>query len=113
MEAVGEVHMDTALLYNNMGVCYDMLDRVTEAAESYERAGDVFRFEFGLTHPRTAVVMRNLSKVRQRRLDFRVTFAPRAATACPAAIAGGAGKKKKKKGKKGKGGKGAKGKKKK
>ena len=36
---------------------------MTEAVESMQKAEDVFRFEFGLAHPRSAVVARNLSKV--------------------------------------------------
>jgi hypothetical protein len=54
-------------------------------------------------------VLRNLSRIRQRRLDFSVKFDARKPTPCPAVLAGG--KDKKKKGKKG--GKKGKGKKKK
>ena len=43
-ETVGEMHMDTALLYNNLGCCYDMLNRVTEAVESFQKAKDVFSY---------------------------------------------------------------------
>uniref|UniRef100_A0A7S0W2T5 Uncharacterized protein n=1 Tax=Hemiselmis tepida TaxID=464990 RepID=A0A7S0W2T5_9CRYP len=105
--AIGERHMDTGLLYNNIGACYDLLDRVTEATESYGKARDVFQFEFGLTHPRTATAMRNLGRVKQRRFDFHVSFAQRHPTPCPAKLLGGEKKKKGKKGKKG-GGKGKK-----
>ena len=45
-----------------------MLDRVTEAAESFGKAKDVFSYEYGLTHPRTSIAVRNLSRIRQRRL---------------------------------------------
>lgn len=81
--------------------------RVTEAIESYSKGCDVFRFEFGLTHPRTATAMRNLAKVKQRRFDFHVSFATRKPTPCPAKLLGGDKKKKGKKGGK-KGGKGGK-----
>lgn len=81
--------------------------RVTEAIESYSKGCDVFRFEFGLTHPRTATAMRNLTKVKQRRFDFHVSFATRKPTPCPAKLLGGDKKKKGKKGGK-KGGKGGK-----
>merc|ERR1719409_1056922 len=109
-ETLGDLHMDTALLFNNMGCCYDMLNRVTEAVESFQKAKDVFSYEYGHTHPRTALVMRNLSRVRQRRMDFTIKFKPPQPTPCPAVLAGDG--KKKKKGKKG-GKKGGKGKKKK
>lgn len=104
-ETVGEMHMDTALLYNNLGCCYDLLNRVTEAVESFQKAKDVFSYEYGLTHPRTAAVLRNLSRIRQRKLDFSIKFDVRKPTPCPAVLAGGGGKKKKGKkgGKKGKG----------
>jgi hypothetical protein len=97
--------MDTALLFNNIACCYDMLDRVTEAVESFQKAKDVFSYEYGLTHPRTSTVLRNLTRIRQRRLDFSVKFQPRKPTTCPPALVGDG--KKKKKGKKGgkKGGK--------
>lgn len=97
-DSLGERHMDTGLLYNNIGACYDMLNRVTEAIESYAKGADVFRFEFGLTHPRTATAMRNLARAKQRRFDFQVSFATRHPTPCPATLLG---KEKKKKGKKG------------
>lgn len=29
-DTLGDLHMDTALLFNNIGCCYDMLNRVTE-----------------------------------------------------------------------------------
>ena len=74
------------------------------------QAKDVFSYEYGHTHPRTALVMRNLSRVRQRRMDFTIKFKPPQPTPCPAVLAGDG--KKKKKGKKG-GKKGGKGKKKK
>ena len=96
--------MDTALLFNNIGCCYDMLDRVTEAIESFQKAQDVFSYEYGLTHPRTGTVMRNLSRIRQRRLDFAVKFQPRKPTPCPKVLAAAPKKKKGKKGGK-KGGK--------
>jgi hypothetical protein len=38
--------------------------------ESFAKAKDVVAYEYGLTHPRTAIVIRNLSRVRNRRLDF-------------------------------------------
>jgi len=103
-ETLGDVHMDTALLFNNIACCYDMLDRVTEAVESFQKAKDVFTYEYGLTHPRTTTVLRNLSRIRQRRLDFSIKFEPRKPTPCAAVLAGGDGKKKKSaKGGKGKG----------
>ena len=75
--------------------------RVTEAIESYQKASDVFQYEFGLAHPRSSTVMRNLSRVKQRTFDFHVSFAPRKPTPCPAVLVGGAKSKKKGKGKKG------------
>ncbi|KAJ1490251.1 hypothetical protein T484DRAFT_3369180 [Baffinella frigidus] len=74
--SLGELHMDTGLLYNNMGACFEMLDRVTEAIESFQRARDVFAYEHGLSHPRTATVMRNLARVKNRRFDFKVPPPP-------------------------------------
>ena len=73
--------------------------------ESFQKAKDVFSYEYGLTHPRTAAVLRNLSRIRQRKLDFSIKFDVRKPTPCPAVLAGGGGKKKKGKkgGKKGKG----------
>jgi len=68
----------------------------------------VFQFEFGLSHPRTSTVMRNLARVKQRRFDFHVSFAPRKPTPCPARLVGQTASKKKGK----KGGKGEKKKKK-
>ncbi len=75
--------------------------RVTEAIESFQKASDVFQFEFGIGHPRSATVMRNLTRVRQRNFDFQVSFAPRKPTPCPAILVGAAKSKKKGKGKKG------------
>ena len=86
------------------GACLETLERVTEAIESYQRARDVFAYEHGHAHPRTATAMRNLSRARTHRFDFKVQWAPRAPTACPPSLVADAGKKKKKKGAK-KGGK--------
>lgn len=47
--------------------------------ESFGKAKDVFSYEYGLTHPRTAIVIRNLARVRQRRLDFSGMLRCRAA----------------------------------
>mmetsp|Transcript_10625 Transcript_10625/g.35558 ORF Transcript_10625/g.35558 Transcript_10625/m.35558 type:complete len:965 (-) Transcript_10625:237-3131(-) len=81
--ALSEVHMDTALLYNNIGACHDMLDQVTEALESFLKAKDVFVYEFGFVHPRTSTVMRNLERIRSRKLDFKIGFVERKPTLCP------------------------------
>ena len=102
-QTLGDLHMDTALLFNNIACCYDMLNRVTEAVESFQKAKDVFTYEYGLAHPRTSTALRNLSRIRHRRLDFAVKFEPRKPTPCPAVLVAAAGKKKKgKKGGKGK-----------
>jgi hypothetical protein len=97
--------------YTNPYIFFPLTSSLAPASPpSRLQAKDVFSYEYGHTHPRTALVMRNLSRVRQRRMDFTIKFKPPQPTPCPAVLAGDG--KKKKKGKKG-GKKGGKGKKKK
>ncbi len=59
-----------ASIANNLGVLYDHLERVDEAAEHYEHAHARVTRAFGAAHPSTAMVGTNLAMVRVKQGDF-------------------------------------------
>eukprot|EP00026_Physarum_polycephalum_P016294 Phypoly_transcript_17170.p1 GENE.Phypoly_transcript_17170~~Phypoly_transcript_17170.p1 ORF type:complete len:234 (+),score=33.20 Phypoly_transcript_17170:44-745(+) len=79
IQALGEKHVDTATLRNNVAVCMACSDPITASREdivnNLKAAHDVLYAELGPNHPRTATALRNLSRESSRVvLKYSVTL---------------------------------------
>ena len=100
---IGGDTIETATVYNNLGVCMYNLKRYQEAFAFFELSEAIFMMMLGPNHARTLTVKQNINKVKRQNLlatpDFKVLWAKQFQDPFPKS-------KKKKKGKKKKGKKG-------
>jgi hypothetical protein len=101
---IGGDTIETATVYNNLGVCMYNLARYQEAFAYFELSEAIFMMMLGPNHARTLTVKQNINKVKRQNLlatpDFKVLWAKQFQDPFPKS------KKKKGKGKKKKGKKG-------
>jgi tetratricopeptide (TPR) repeat protein len=81
--ALGYEHADTASLLNNIGACFDCLNRFTEARDCYMAAQDILLQTLDASHPRIRAVSTNMSSSGRHSLDFEVSFEPLRAMQLP------------------------------
>jgi hypothetical protein len=62
---VGPDTVDTATVYNNLGVCFFSLKRFHESFAYLQLAEAIFEELLGPNHPRTITTKRNLTKIKR------------------------------------------------
>jgi hypothetical protein len=82
-DSVGYDHADTAGVLNNIGACFDCLNRFTEARDCYAAARDILVETCDASHPRLGIVSKNLANSGRHSLDFEVSFEPLRAMQLP------------------------------
>jgi tetratricopeptide (TPR) repeat protein len=66
VKVFGPHHVETASVLNNIAVCLQCLNKVSEALELYTSAYKILNAELGLDHPRTVLVSRNIAKAQEK-----------------------------------------------
>jgi hypothetical protein len=98
---IGGDTIETATVYNNLGVCMYNLGRYQESFAYFELSEAIFLMMLGPHHPRTLTVKQNINKVKRQNLlttpDFKLLWSKQMINPNPKPKKKGKGKKKKSK----------------
>eukprot|EP01012_Entosiphon_sulcatum_P017668 TRINITY_DN2240_c0_g2_i1.p1 TRINITY_DN2240_c0_g2~~TRINITY_DN2240_c0_g2_i1.p1 ORF type:complete len:267 (-),score=47.56 TRINITY_DN2240_c0_g2_i1:9-809(-) len=86
-QVLGQQHVDTGMVLNNVGVCLHCMDHTADALQMYYKAEEIFELHFALEHPRLVTVRRNIQRAKTSFLKnsqfsspefkpYRVPFTP-------------------------------------
>ncbi len=70
VRALGELHPEVAVSYNNLGVGLNRSGRLDEAFAAYERAEAIWRESLGPDHPALLNALQNMAVVKHKRHDL-------------------------------------------
>ena len=85
-ETIGGETLDTASVYNNLGVVAYCMGSYLPAKGFFKLAYEIYRALLGLTHPRTMLIKSNLSKMNQLNFNKEVQFKTLSKYATPAQL---------------------------
>lgn len=68
-ELLGNEHVDTCAVYNNIGAVLLTQNTLKPCLELFSKALEVFQVQLGMEHPRTTIVRRNLDLAHKLLID--------------------------------------------
>lgn len=73
-DTIGGDTIDTATVYNNLGVVSYCMESYLPANGYFHLAYEIYKKEFGVNHPRTIIVRGNISKLNQLNYNKNIQF---------------------------------------